>query len=102
MAHNSKIRDRWGPYLGQALIMVVCGAWIVFGVMAITGTFPLADDYFEHLEFRLNVGSEELSDIPPMAQQPPGMARAAGVAFSPTVARPRSLAVTARANGAPQ
>lgn len=58
MAHDAKRRARWGSLLGQSVILVVCGAWLVFAVLAITRTLPVVFDYLERLRLRLMFGSE--------------------------------------------
>ena len=63
MAHDLKKRAPWGLLLGQALILVTCGAWMAFALMAITHTLPVASDYFDRLRLRLIFGDESLSTL---------------------------------------
>jgi hypothetical protein len=63
MAYELKSRPQWGTLLGQTAILAVCGVWLVFSVMAVTHTLPVAFDYLERFRLRLSLGNESVAAV---------------------------------------
>jgi len=55
IATDAKTATRFGRLGGQALIIVVCALWLLFGFMAITNTLPVAYDYLRRLRVWLDL-----------------------------------------------